>query len=46
MDNEKNKLIKITIQETGEAVDFGDFVNDVINFEEPAKEEEEKGTKS
>ena len=40
------KNIKIIIQETEEEVDLGDFVNDVINFEESAKKEKEEEVES
>ena len=41
MEHQK-KNIKIIIQEAEEVVDFGDFINEVINFEEPVEKEVEK----
>ncbi len=32
--NNKNEFTKVAVQQIEETVDFSDFVNDIINFEE------------
>jgi len=43
MASESKKFIKLMIQETEETVDFTDFLDEVLNFEEGEKEAVNKG---
>ncbi len=38
-----DRTIRLIVEQTDESVDFGDFINEVVNFQEPKEGEVNKG---